>query len=562
MANLERNLTTLATRQYDIVIVGGGIFGVCAAWEAASRGLSVAIIEKADFCHATSANHFKMVHGGIRYMQHGDIYRLRESSHERSALLRVAPHLVHPLPIVMPTYGHGLKGKELLGVGMLVYDLLTMDRNRGLINDRRIPGGRFISRREVMNEFPGINGEGLTGGALFCDGQMYNPPRLVISFLRSAVDSGTDAANYMEATGFVREGNRILGVEAVDTLSGTKLEIRGKMVLNTAGPWAHHLLESGLDLRLTPRPTFSRDLAFVINRRAVSRWAIAFPTKTQDNDSFINRGGRHLFAVPWRGKTLIGVWHRVFPDLPEKISVTRKELQSYINEVNEANPSLALTVDDITMVNTGLTLFGDENKQDLENMSFGKRSRLIDHGRENHLEGLVTLIGVRFTVARGMAEKAINMILKKLGKKSPPSRSSYSAIYGGEIDCFEEFLQQSAESSNNDFEPALFESLIHNYGSQYRRVLKYIDENPAWSETVGSSNVIKAEVIHAVREEMAQKLTDVVFRRTDLGTAGHPGIDTIQSCADLMASELKWDSDRKEKEIAEISDSFPSFSDA
>src|SRR5210317_1963387 len=113
MTNLERNISMLGTKEYDIVIIGGGIFGACAAWEAASRGLSAAIIEKADFCHATSANHFKMVHGGIRYLQHGDIYRLRESSHERSALLRVAPHLVHPLPIMMPTYGHGLKGKEL-----------------------------------------------------------------------------------------------------------------------------------------------------------------------------------------------------------------------------------------------------------------------------------------------------------------------------------------------------------------------------------------------------------------------------------------------------------------
>ena len=128
MKKLERKISKLGAKEYDLVIVGGGIFGVSAAWEAASRGLSTAIIEKADFCHATSANHFKMVHGGIRYLQHGDLYRLRESSHERSALLRVAPHLVQPLPIVMPTYGHGLKGKELLGVGILVYDILTMDQ--------------------------------------------------------------------------------------------------------------------------------------------------------------------------------------------------------------------------------------------------------------------------------------------------------------------------------------------------------------------------------------------------------------------------------------------------
>jgi len=559
MTNLNRNIAALGTKEYDIVIIGGGIFGVCTAWEAALRGLSVAIIEKADFCHATSANHFKMVHGGIRYLQHGDIYRLRESSHERSALLRVAPHLVHLLPIVMPTYGHGLKGKELLGAGIFAYDILTSDRNRGLISDRRIPRGRFISHKEVLEEFSGINGNGMTGGAVFCDGQMYNPPRLVISFLRSAVSQGTDAANYMEATSFIRKGNRILGVNATDTLSGSKLEIRGKMILNTAGPWAHHLLKSGLDLQLSPSPTFSRDLAFVVNRRPVSKCAIAFPTKTQDSDSLINRGGRHLFAVPWRDKTLIGVWHRIFNEPPEKIRITGEELQGFINEVNEANPSLALTVNDITMVNSGLTLFGDENKQDLKNMSFGKRSRLIDHSRENHLEGIVTLIGVRFTVARGMAEKAINLIFNKLGKQGPPSRSSVTAIYGGKIDSFNEFLRQTTETSRIALDADVFESLIHNYGSQYHEVLKYIDEEPAWRETIGSSNVLKAEVVHAVREEMALKLVDVVFRRTELGTAGHPGQDAIRSCADVMASELNWNSSRKENELAEVSKSFPGF---
>ena len=135
---MKRDISALAEKEYDLVIVGGGIFGVCAAWDAALRGLSVAIVEKGDFSHATSANHFKMVHGGIRYLQHGDFARVRESSRERSALLRIAPHLVKPLPIVIPTYGHGMKGKAFLGAGFLFYDLLTSDRNRGIQKDREL----------------------------------------------------------------------------------------------------------------------------------------------------------------------------------------------------------------------------------------------------------------------------------------------------------------------------------------------------------------------------------------------------------------------------------------
>jgi glycerol-3-phosphate dehydrogenase len=365
------------------------------------------------------------------------------------------------------------------------------------------------------------------------------------------VNAGTEAANYMEVTGFIRKGNRIFGVKGQDVLTGNQFEIRGKMVLNTTGPWAHYLLKQGIGLRLNPKPTFSRDLAFVINRSVPTGYAIAFPTKTQDTDSILDRGGRHIFAVPWRDRMLIGVWHKVFNGLPEEIKITDKELQEFIDEVNEANPSLALTVSDISTINTGLTLFGDENKQDLKNMSFGKRSRLIDHKREHHIEGIVTLIGVRFTVGRGMAKKAIDLILKKLGRKRPRSRTSETAIYGGQIECFEEFLRESIKTNKGVFDTKVIDSLVHNYGSEYHKVLGYINEKTEWSDTLGASKVIKAEVVHAVREEMAQKLVDVVFRRTDLGTAGHPGEEAIEACANLMASEMNWNKSQREKEIAE-----------
>ena len=235
MGPMIRDIDALQSKKYDLVIIGAGIFGVCAAWDAALSGLSVAIVDKGDFSQATSANHFKMVHGGIRYLQHGDVIRIRESSRERSALLRVAPHLVKPLPIVIPTYGHGMKGKAVIGAGMLIYDLLTLERNRGLQKDRQIPRGRFISADQVLNLFPGIRREGLTGAAVFCDGQMYNPPRVALSFLRAAVERGADAANYVEVTGFLKNGHRVLGVKAKDVLDNRSFEIRARCVLNAAG---------------------------------------------------------------------------------------------------------------------------------------------------------------------------------------------------------------------------------------------------------------------------------------------------------------------------------------
>ena len=322
---MDRRIEKLTGRTHDVLVVGGGAFGASAIWEAASRGLTAALVEKGDFCAATSAHHFKMVHGGIRYLQHGDVARVRESSHERSALLRIAPHLVKPLPILIPTYGSGLRGRPFLGAGMLAYDLLTCDRNRDLQKARRIPLGRFVSRQAVLNHFPGIEPSGLTGGAVFCDGQMYNPPRLALSFIKSAAERGALVANYLEVTDFIRSGNRVNGVKARDVLTGAHLKIHAKQVLNTSGPWAHRLLKSSLGLTVKPAPTFSRDLAFVINRRFPSSMGLALASQTKDADSILDRGGRHLFAVPWRGYTLIGVWHKVMDCTPEEVAVSPDE---------------------------------------------------------------------------------------------------------------------------------------------------------------------------------------------------------------------------------------------
>src|SRR3972149_7864196 len=181
---MKRNVATLADKEYDLVIVGGGIFGVCAAWDATLRGLSVALVERGVFAHATSASCFKIVHGGLRYLQHADLHRIRESSRERNSLLRIAPHLVRPLPVVVPTYGQGLRGKGLLRAGLLAYDLITFDRNRGITDpQRRIPRGYAISREECLGLFPGLESKGLTGGVGFHDGQMYSPARLALSSL-------------------------------------------------------------------------------------------------------------------------------------------------------------------------------------------------------------------------------------------------------------------------------------------------------------------------------------------------------------------------------------------
>ena len=549
---MKRDFNKLANNHFDLVIVGAGAFGSCAAWEAASRGLSVAIVDRGDFCSATSANHLKMVHGGIRYLQHLDIPRVRESCRERSALLRIAPHLVRRVPVIFPTYGHGLEGKEILALGFLFYDLLTLDRNWGLKDSvLKIPHGKIFKQIRCLELFPQLSNIGINGAGVFYDGQFYNPPRLVLAFLRSAVNQGAKLGNYLEVKEFLKKENRIYGIKVHDNLTGNQFSIRAETVLNATGPWTNNLLESNLGINLNPKPRFSRDLGLVVKRKFSDYYALGVRIGSKDPDALLSRKGRHVFLVPWRNYTLVGVWHLPYDMHPDNIVVKKEELQSYLNEVNEAVPALELTFDEISMINTGLTLFG-ENDLEAKDLSFGKRSILIDHASEHQIEGLITLIGIRATTARGKAKKAVDLIFNKLNRKFVKSKTHELPIFGGEFEKFENLLQEAKSNLGRTLSLNVINSLLHNYGTEFKEVLKYTEEDPSLAEPVGNTSTIKAEVIHAVREEMAVKLGDVIFRRTDLGTGEYPEEKDIRVCATLMGRELGWDEVRTESEIMDL----------
>ncbi|HSG98125.1 MAG TPA: glycerol-3-phosphate dehydrogenase/oxidase [Woeseiaceae bacterium] len=538
----------LADEKFDVLVIGAGMFGACIAWSAALRGYSVAVIDKGDFAGATSSNHYKFIHGGIRYLQHLDIVRLRESAREKSALIRTAPHLAYPMPIVFPTYGHGRRGKFLMWGAMLTYDLLTLDRNRGIGDPtRRTPNGSLISRKETLKLFPGTPQEGLTGAAIFYDGQMYNPARLVLAYLHSAAARGALIANYVNADRLIRENNEIVGCLATDGLSGEQFNIRSRIVVNAAGPWGHLLLRDDPALATSPEPSFSRDLAFVVKKSINEAHAIGCQSATADSDAVLDRGGRHLFLVPWRGMTLVGVWHRYTLGDPDNIHVSTEELQDFIDEINGTYGGLNLHVDDISFVNTGHILFGDESAQGSEKEhSFAKRSLLIDHSK-NGIKGLITVVGARATVARGIAEKTMNLVQRNFGDAIRRSDTETVPIHGGLFDDFSALVDEIRHKLPTGSEYAA-KALAHNYGSEYGAVLECADE-PDLLRPVGDSAVLKAEAIHAIRNEMAQTLADIVLRRTELGSGGDPGQDAIRELAETAAGEFGWDGAELDSQI-------------
>lgn len=548
---MKRDLSTLSQQLFDVLILGGGAFGAAAAWDASLRGLQVAIIDQSDFGSGASAECFKMVHGGIRYLQHGDIRRLRFSCGERSAMLRIAPHLVSPLPIVIPTYGHGRQGKAFLGAGLLAYDLLTIGRNSNIADSsRHIANTRLLSRSEILDLFPELEQRSLSGGAVFEDGQMYNPARLVLTFIKSAAKLGAVAANHVEALRFLWDGRRVRGVRARDRSSGHEFDIRAKLVLNAAGPWADYLLQDAAHFPGHRRGHFSRDACFLVDRKPHSPYALAVPGWSKDSDALVSRAARHLFAVPWRDCTLIGVWHRLFSERPDTAQIDETEIESWVAEMNASQPALQLKRSEVIYANCGLVPFGD-GRTAPDELSFGKESRLIDH-RPHGVGSLVSLIGIRFTTARGDSAQALDLLLKQLPGAPGRAPTEHTPLAGGNIADFTALQADARREVAPEISTRTLHAWLRNYGTDYR-ALAELAQIPAQALRLGASDTVMAEVTHAVQSEMALHLDDVVLRRTNLGSGSHPGEPALTAAAQGMQSLLGWTDKERDEQIAATS---------
>ena len=551
---MTRNTGLLADGEYDLAIIGGGAFGAAALWDATLRGLRAVLIERNDFGGGASAECFKIVHGGIRYLQHLDVERLRASCRERSALLRIAPHLVAPLPIVIPTYGSGRKGKAFLGAGMYLYDLLTLDRNAGIADPtRRVPFTRLLGPPEVLDLYPELDDPDLSGAAVFDDGQMYSPPRLVLAFVKTAVQAGAVACNYVEASGFLWEGNRVRGVKARDRIGGDDIDIRARLVLNAAGPGAEYLLAGDPRFGAWKRGSFSRDACFAVRRRPKSRFALAVQGQSRDRDARFGREARHMFIVPWRHLTLIGVWHKPFAAHPDTAVVEDAELDAWIREINGCYPSLALSLDDVVYRNCGLVPFGADPGS-VEALSFGKESRFIDHAVLHGVQGLVSLVGIRFTTARGDAAEALDLLLKQWPQAPARGDTHRRALVGGDIAHFEAFRSRAHRESSRVVGGQTLDHLLRAYGTEYPEVLGLADSDATDATMLRGTGTLLAEVTYAARNEMAVRLEDVVLRRTDLGSGCHPGQAALEAAAGRMREVLGWSAERQQAELSATGD--------
>jgi glycerol-3-phosphate dehydrogenase len=534
--------------EFDLLVLGGGMYGACVAWDATLRGLSVALVDKADFGGATSSNSLKIIHGGLRYLQHADFRRMRESILERRTLMQIAPHLVHPLPVLLPTYGHGLQGPEVFAAALCINDLVSFDRNRLRDPQKHIPRGRVISKQSCLRHLPGLDSQGLTGGALFYDAQVYHSERLILAFLHSAAQAGAVLANYVEATGFRLDGDRIRGVHARDVLGGDSFEIRARTVVNACGPWVPHVQH------LLHRPRSAAPLRYakamnVVTRSLFDRYAVGIPSRVgyRDADAVVKKGNRLLFVVPWRGRSIIGTMQAACQAATAEVGITERDIQGFLDEVNASYPPARLQRDEVTFVHGGhlpLTHI-DARSGDVQ---LAKHEQIEDH-RQDGIHGLISVTGVKYTTARRVAVRVVDRVVAMQGRPPVRSRSATTTLYGGQIEQFDTFVQTQTATQAMHISDEDMRRLIMNYGTAYPHVLKYLDTCLTIAPSTPLQDaVMRAEVRYAVREEMAQRLSDVIFRRTELGTAGIPGDDVLSACAAVMQSELGWSPTRVAQE--------------
>ncbi len=556
---MQRDLHAMSATDYDLVVVGGGITGASVAWDAALRGLKVALLEKDDFAHATTAGSSKLVHGGLRYLVNGELKLVRESLRERRLWENNAPHMVHPLPFVLPTYGWGMSGPIVMSIGLALYDLLSFDRNWLSDDDKKLPAFRRLSKGKALDLVPSLPREGLTGAMVYYDCQMFAPERLCLECIEGAAEYGADTANYAEVTGFISEaamgkGLRITGVEVTDRLTGAAHTIKGKLVVNASGPWADRLMGFADE---TPARRLIRSKGIhIITRALTGENALAIKSKI----------GGHFFVIPWRGHTIIGTTDTVFEDEPDSVGVTEKDIADFLAVVNDGLPGLNLTRKDVLHFYVGLRPLvdttpqvadGADGKKDSYNAS--RAAEVYDHAPEEAIEGLVSAIGGKWTTSRHLAEQVVDLALKKLGRDAK-CETHCTPVYGGEIGRLKSFIAR-AKKRHAHLPADVVENLVAFYGSRIDEVLATAAERQGESDELLrrlGPNVaeIGAQVVHAVRHEMALHLSDVVFRRTGLGTLGHPGPDVISHAAELMRRELGWDETVMAREIAETTRAF------
>jgi glycerol-3-phosphate dehydrogenase len=528
---MQRALSRLSDEQFDLLIIGGGATGCFTARDAALRGLKVALVEADDFAAATSAHNSKLAHGGLRYLRNFEIGLVRESLRERRTLQRIAPHLVRPLPFLLPLYDTGLRERLTLSAGLTLYDALSFDK--GWLDDpaERLPNHRWFDKNDALAREPVLAGRGFGGAFEYHDAQMYAPERIALECLIDADAQGAAIANHVKAEALLLRDRKVDGAMVRDVFTGASFAVRARLTLVAAGPWADIFLEHA-----TGKPPSQK----LLRSKGIH---LLLPSVTRSNALTVEAGSGHFFVLPWRGHTLLGTTDSEFRGDPAAVSVSESDIGAFLATINRYLPSAGLMRDRVEFFYAGLRPLVDDGSGQTYNAS--RRSELADHGADDRLDGLFSALGGKWTTSRHLAERITDKVVTRLETKRRPCATATTPLPGGRFDRFEAFAKGVEKTWPG---MASMRHLAHMHGARLPLLLrnaKVSDLAP-----LGPSHDTLIQIQFAVREEMAMTLADAVMRRTSLGQFGPP--PQIDGVATLMASLLGWDDARKQSEIAAL----------
>ncbi len=512
---------------YDLVVVGGGIIGLATARDAALRGLRVALIEKEDYGWGTSNRSTRLAHGGLRYLEMYDFALVREDMRERERLFRNAPHLVRPLSFLVPLYDKSVYYRLRLRAGMILYDLLSYDKS--------VSNHRHLSAAETLQLEPGLHRDGLQGSFRYYDGQITFTERLNVENAIAAREAGATLYNHTRATGLLRQGKAVRGVVAEDTLSGRRLELASRLVINAAGPWLDEIGVMTGESRTLSRRT--KGVHLVLPK--VGDTAVVLYARSD---------GRLFFVVPWNGFSLLGTTDTDYTGDLDRIVTDPEDARYLLAEARYAYPNAPWETIHYTWAGVRSLM----HIEGIPESDVSRRHILYDHGAKDGVPGLLSIIGGKLTAYRSVAEDLVDAACRIL-KQRVKGRTADLPLPGGllhDIDRYVE-VQRDPQARRLGIDPALVEHLIRVYGSRYVRVLDYIRADRELLAPLSSRYPdVMAQVLYAVDEEGALTLADVVLRRLTIGLSAERGRDAAEAVARFLAQRLQWDGDRMRAERA------------
>lgn len=526
----------LVRDRFDVLVIGGGITGAGVALDAAARGYSVALVEKADFASGTSSKSTKLAHGGIRYLAHFDFALVREALVERGLLVRHAPFLVRPLPFVLPLYEHarwpaGLPVTlptssglgSVLDVGLWLYDVMA-----GRLNVAR---HRRISTKEALMRVPMLRGVGLKGAFVYYDAQT-NDAQLTITVLRTAAQHGAVVTNYTEVTGFTRAKGKLSGTRVRDVLTNDEFTVSARHIINAAGVFAGRVAAlTGEESKVAIEPSKGIHLVVVRERLGIGECGVVLP-ETDD--------GRILFVIPWGVRAVIGTTDTGVGDLDDP-QATPEDIAYLLRHVNRFM-EVGLRSDDILSVYAGYRPLLKSRGVRAADLS---RTHVVV--QENN--GMVSIVGGKLTTYRRMAQDAIDVVARRDGR--PISHPTRQLLLAGAVGWEDARGEVEVRGGKLGLTQDVVEHLLFTFGSYAGCVLDLVEEEASLGERlVLDLPYLRAEVIYACRNEMAVTLEDVLARRTRIMLEdASRGTEVAAAVAALMACELGWSS---EDTLAEV----------